>query len=1238
MAKKEKVKFIFKWIGIGSAIAVGIVGLICAYLGITGGFKKKVVEPTAISFSTEHSGYQEDSATDNPIFVIDGDDFLSIAPTPLDSTELDAVLQIKSGAELVGDILVLGENEQGKLDYISAEKVENKTNSYIIKMAENFKIVLSENASNISKRVIELYVEHDLLSCKAKVFVDAPVLSYKLKYEKINATTGSENNFFPGDSLYVTVDTSSVSPSAAFSQSTLSTLTNKFKYMTFEIDKEYSDIAEIVSISNDENNIPRAKINILQDGKFAITTYICNTYLNEQKIISDAEYNALTVEERRAYDEMLYGGEDDSGNAIVGFMIKDTLSLVSQSIEIDSITAKTDTLTLDLFSTTRFNADDLEIEINPLKIAGTHYTADDLKYLLNDVEIVGGYFVTNKNNADLTITLANGTEKYIKIFNTQDVSYLFVKKEVDASGNALWTVTINDYYSNIEPSNCLLVSLKYEIISYDDQGNVVTEEQTIYTFVPVTILKNDIPNYKIKLDNNESNISLTYDKKLTEQTNTYSLDSAKLVLVDSTDSVITPESTLQNSSSPYKTTLFVTKVNEEYTISNDVFEIYNTLLGAKSNYIVPKSAGTDYIYAIVVKTNKDGQIVDSNNKVIENIDEILSKCVVLHTSSSITVNSYQELELANSDIISLYVQEQGTFRKLSEDDVDYKIQYQNNEIVSFQLYIRSKVYIKLNVNDQTAFKNAYDSDKITFEAESSILTLDSLELVTIDGEDVYVLPITAQDAISENSETDLIVRKDGEVQYSLHIATLDYTLVGFEVTSNSVDSSTGVVTLSLSGTSSQSFWTVDTGLSQDKPLEVTIAKNPSQATIIGQVDYNIYVLKDSSFDLSTITELTSEIIDEHFVKSSDIMEIMSGYPQVDSKQNEFLRFNIKKAGEVILIVSYTRLEDSKVIYSQPFVITAKYPYFSEQAFNYGNNYEELGGEKYRQITSSYENQQTNLLNFIGKETSGNGENVEGKKIGLDWKYSNDQDVVTTALHAGLYAFEIDSISDSQNIKKEDFSFVQTQTNGQVFNYLVSPKVDTKTYIKIKVSTPFGYEFANTYNYVLIPDYTVEGSDETIELSQSKSSVTLFKIKFNEQDGKFENDGGIMFVTNNTSITNYVSGNENKITGFECNTITIIYLPYDYDTSEFETINGMTTSENESGDIITYTFNGKTFEIRKTLHLAQQDQLSILSIDKGTISIKNSTVASDVTIPVTIFSIIDDKTETISTINVVYKVS
>ena len=179
--------------------------------------------------------------------------------------------------------------------------------------------------------------------------------SFSLKSTKI----GTGNNLFPTDEFYVSVDLNSVAPSTALKQSALSQLTNKNKTVEYKVTEGF-DIVSILSTSElDENGIPMAKVRVndAKSGNFAITAYICDKYENVAKIKTDAEYSALTEEERQRYNAETYGGTifDADSNEIVfeGFMISSSIQLKSEALEVESISAISNIDDCKLFKTYR---------------------------------------------------------------------------------------------------------------------------------------------------------------------------------------------------------------------------------------------------------------------------------------------------------------------------------------------------------------------------------------------------------------------------------------------------------------------------------------------------------------------------------------------------------------------------------------------------------------------------------------------------------------------------------------------------------------------------------------------------------------------------------------------------------------------------------------------------------------------------------------------------------------------
>lgn len=1176
MTKKQKWKYFFKFFGIGAAVAFGVVGLVCAYLGITGGFNKKVVEPTGINFSLDSDKYQKDTSATEPVYVINDDFFISVLPDPEDTTELDAVLKVENGSKLIKDILVKektvkddanNDNQNPEDDepvpqlvtdkyagYVSA-KIEDQENKYNITLGEDFVIVLSEEHNLEANRVIQLYVEREQVYCKARIFVDSLVTEYSLTYEKIN-NPETKDNIFPGDSLYVSIDENSLGNKYSLVTSNLSQLTSTHKHIEFSVDKP--DIVEVENVVM-INGKPKAKINVKQSGKFTVTAYVCDSYTNQNLLLTDTEISALTPDELDEYKALVYGGVDKDQEVVEGFMKKAVLAdLNSLDIQIDSISSSKQDLYCQLFGTYRYSADDLQIVINPQALAGSPYSDANLKYLRNEVEIEAGYFVSTEGQETIEL-IGNDNEKKYAVKSNK---YIEVTKGADINNNVIWTVIIKDFYSAIEPSNCLILSLTFDTISAEgEEGGQGEGTKTIYTYVPLRITKNEVPDYAIKIDNDYSqSVNLTFDNAKQEQDEIYDLSNVKLVLVDSDKNVILPESELKNSNSSYKTVLYATKTefsDDSFVLSNDVIEISNTLLDEEaSNCIIPKSSGTAYLYALVVKTNKDGQLVNSENEVIDltNVADIMSQLVVEHYSDFIIINVYQELQIQSPNVVTLYYQEGTSYVEIEDDNDTYEVHRNatSGEIESVKIFNKDKMFIKLNVNDASAFKNAVDKGELTFTVSREIVSIGNL----VQSGNDWLLPITAIDVLEGGSSDSLVIRKNGLVQYTLSIITRDYTLEGLRLSTSEENSTSSVeVNLVLENNTNTCYWTTDSGKATEKPLQLISQILPKKARLVGNINYQVYELLD---DVQIPTEITKEFIDSHLKVSNKIIAIKDGYPMQNSNQNDVLLFDIMKNGTAIVISSY-QLNSTTTIYSNAFVVEVKYPNLQEKVYNYGtSNTEEYKNDTYRIITTSYDEQKVDLFNFVGNEIASSGEN--SSKFGLEWYYSSETNKYN--LDPSLYNFEIVNIAGSENILKDSFEFA----SGNKTQYLIVPKVDTtkEVYIKIKITTRFGYEMSQTYNYKLVADYKV--ISEEITASAVGDEIKLFSVKYDETNKTIVNNGGKLFITNDYNNTSYCYGNNDKlnggfvqenITGLEGKKVFVVYLPEGYETSNIVNFDKLT---------------------------------------------------------------------------------
>ena len=1148
MSKKAKWKYFFKFFGIGAGIAVGVIGLVCAYLGISGGFRKKIVYPTGITFDISRDNYQEDSSATMPVFVIQGDDEFTVLPDPEDTTEVDATLLIQSGDKLIKDILVQNKDKTATEEekYVSAEKVG--TNKYKIFLTEPFRIQLVDDYETVSYKTIIMHVDSDQSKCDAKVFVDSKLKSFGLKYEKIGGTEESKDNFFPGDSLYITIDKDSVDPINALKPNSICEMTKVFKSFNFKIDNEniatFETDGDNIKYYYDADGYPKVKVLLssTNTGTFKVSCEIWDSYLDyENYYLTDEQYENLPTDDERAkYDAMVYGGEFD-GETYEGFIKTSEIEITNQDIAVDSVTARTDTINVDLFGNYTFvatsaDANGLNIKINPKNVAGSHYTSDDLEYYVNNISVSGAIYVGENEDHDAVCyddQNGNTVAKYIK----KTDRYIQVDKSLNAKSEIVYRLNIVDFRKN----NCLLISLPCEVISEED-GVETKEEKTLYAYVNLEMNELNLPDFEIKLADGSNEVSLYIDKQQKTQTS-YDLSNASLVISDST-------TTLAQSNSTYKKTLYVTVDGEgNYVFSNDVIEIQNAEISTEANaktVIIPKDKGSTTIYAIMLKTDANGNYVDSENQPISADDyaNILSKCVVPNKSSSLNVVVNQKLEIDPTNTVQLYYKDGESYKEITEEDDLYDVTKSTaGQPISVTMYANYSLYVKLNVNDSDAFYDALN-DKLTFTTDGNKGLISVAQQATKfehTSQEVYdnqyLIKVEALRTDSENSTDQLIITYNNQVIFTLSITTKTFMLESLAMQVGAdAESTTGNVYLVLSSQDDTMFWTTDSGKSQEKQLEVKVNITPNKAIDFDEVIFETYTLKDSTTEIPT--EITKEFINSYLTACDDVLKA-DGIYSTDQDNVITQKYNVLKAGKVILIAHCTRSTDGKEIYSNAVEIDAQYPNMQVSSFNYGTAKQEKDGVTYRELVTSYDKQLTNLLDFIGvetKATADDGEGVEGNKFAINWSWSTEGNM--NLLYSSLYNFEIAEILGNDSVTKEDFEFVSKTVNGQIINYLQTPIVTKTTYIKIKISTKFGYEFEQTYNYVLIPDMVNETGETNLTMTNTETAH-LFAVKF--ENNEFVNNGGKLFFVSDGN-SNYKVDNTDKLTGFDGNVIKIIYLP------------------------------------------------------------------------------------------------
>lgn len=1265
MTKKQVWKQILKYIGIGAGICAGIIGLVVGVVAIqTHGFKPKQVPLSSCSFNIETDKFRGLS-NNIPVFVINEDSTFVVKPNPDDCTELDAKLQIKAGDSLIKDIQIEAEEqvEGQETKYVSAEKVGNK---YLITLGQPFKIVLVENHSEIlATRTIDLYVESESEYCEAKVFVDSKLESFELKTEKIS--TFQSDYLFKDDYVYAYIDINSVLPQSSLSMSNLVDLTKDFKMFEFKIDNE--SVAEIVEtesgvnttdsspIANYKKGFPYAKIKIKTSGNFKLTLTICDLFSNEEHILSQEDFSNMvwTDEEKEEYEQWL---ED--------VQIQNSYDFEVSDVQIGSISANKTAFNFDLFEGKRISATQLNLKVNPREIEGSPFTSEDLSYHIQDVELACGILVSEQDSYDFEFG-SGSNKKYVKLTD----NYISIKKE-QGNNEPVWVVSATDVTSN---QLCLVASL-------------TVGEDTWSDYVPVNI--NAVRMVELELKNQSgvvSFIELDFDADPDKTQQTYTALSNDWVFDKQTNQTL--NSLIQSGGYPYTKIVFVVEGSDGTLSLQD--EIIKLELTETGYVLTPLGKGNSKVCAIVLKTDINGNLVDKDNSpiIIEDetsvdVAQLLERCQVVVKSDAIDVEVHQVLKINANKTMTLYKEVDGQYTEITEEDELFEIKKDSNDSVEeAKIYNGQKVYLKLNVNDADAMYEAFN-DTLTFNLGTDIPQSDkfvklgtSLIKATIDEKVVCLLELEIFNVENENLTENLQIYFNGRIQCNLSIKGKKFILSSLTLSSNAGE--VGDIYLVLDSQRDAMRWTIDYSNPQDKPLELNLEKFPSQAEGHNEIVYKIYALRDQSTDISTLGTLTDEIISQYFVEDNSVIEIKSGYPVYDENDMPTLQFNIKQEGTVFVIASCTRYSDNVKLFSNIYQINTKYPDVKEQTFNYGTNYgidyEYLSTDfvfvkttdttidsnktyyvlednkyvkveilnvnnlknyyekqfaKYRRVVASYDKQLTNLLDFIGTEKTsiGGSEGAEGSKIGLQWKPLNSTDESSWfTLHQGLYEFKV--LTQSLNI-----DFYQDEDG---IHYVRTNKVTEKVFFKIKVSTKFGYEFKQTYNYVLVPDYSVDanGVENNVVNMNAGESKTLFKIGLvytKTQDTELDsnktyyvlendryvqvenpsednlanyyeieigNDGGLFFVTNQSS-TNYRLGNDNKLTGYkDGERITIIYLPNDMK----DCVLDMLSLETTTSDVVTLDLGGKHYEIRFGLRFSFTDPYGDIKINCGEVKSK-----------------------------------
>lgn len=1072
MTKIEKWKHFFKLFGIAGGITAGFFGLIVGFLLITGGFNPIVIELANMSFATtgDHVNYLSGKDGDgNATFVIDKDSELMILPNPNDATELEVTVTVTDGEGLIElpEVITIG-------------------TPFEVKIIKQTITVGDQQVEVNPSGIVKLLAEQGTNYVRCSIYVDVPVESYSLKAEKYQPLPNDEGEFFPGDKVYVSVDENTVFPQNAFATSNLSALTEIYKKIEFQaINPENTEIAKFIGVDV-VNGKPKALFEILESGEFTVKAYLCKTFNAGVLILSTEEYNAknFTQEQAQEYFDFI--------NTI---RVASEIEIVSQQIEIGEIASTGTTKVVDLHSTVNFTRSNLSIQLIPEQIVGSSYTAADLNYLINDIEIYGGYFVADNLDAKtFTINQDSGSSKELRYVQPSD-DYLSVEKETDASNNAFWVVRVVGYKAGIEPANCLIIELPVTmVIQPVNPDDPVTYETVYYrTYTPVTINKNDVPEFMIKTLENKSDYQLTlmeFVGEEGEQTDVLNLNTAKLVLESD------PTVELKDTDSTYKKVIYFaepgqTAIETRSDGANSDIVSFDDLDGM----VVPKNVGTTLIVAKVVRTDFYGNIIydASGNYIIE-------KETATRNSLRVTVSRELIFDSVNAVLI---VDEDGV--ELPEDSVEKD---SNGNVRWAEIYIETDLYLKLNVNDNQSLLNAFENEYLKFivitDSGEIIRIAERLALFTYGSDQYYVLQISAINSGSAN----LRIEYKGEIIFNISFTAQSYELQSIGITPN------GTTVQAIFSTAPNVEWRVN----PSDVLKFSATVNPTQA-IVGNIDYYIFDFVEGEINPRTAPESTS------------IMTI-TGY--ANGSSGDIYRntpiFSYKKAGKVIIVAC------AGEIYSNQVVIEVKVPDI-EYSMEYGTFKQNITGVDYRKIITSYvpsttvidpldpktAMQRTSYLEFSDTECASENSLADGpSKIAVYYMIDDQPVFITDFVKFRIVGGE------------RDYVKLDTATG-----HLLTSPVNERKYVQLEIYTDFGFpQTLLTYNYILIPDIYEETNYQLVTDREREvmahSKYELFNISYDLASDRVVNNGGWIFITNSAD-TNYDKQ--------------IVYLPVNYSTNK-----------------------------------------------------------------------------------------
>ncbi len=764
MTKKQKLLNFLKIFGFSFASVMAMVAGVVLYVWATGGFNPPYVPLESWAFSQAEyviDGNKEIAVddegqikneygnlvwnqlayeNDNPKY-----EFVTIIPNE-GCTELDAEISIDFSSNPNSPVLQLVEDENTKIvdkDEENPDKLYYKYNVkigspiYLKPLTKTVEINGEEIQTNIGGWV-KLTATQELLTTSCWVFVDSPVLDYKIELNQEYEEENGVYNVYPNSPISVK---SKIEPSDAFvlPSSNIPTTKGSTNFTNSKTIFYQTSNSEIATI--DENGV--VTINEDKEGEeFSITAYVIAKYNNvgnEPSLQDFEEYQDPLVPYTKALEKMR--------------VWSNTLTFKINEIAVQSITTGSKAVTIPSYNvfekgTINFSNEVVSVERNNYFVDLILTNESDVNYksaLLNQIVISAGYEVESSFDPSY--------EQYLTINN--DYIVINGKNLIDASkyvtlekiGDRSYQYKINQYSQN---KFYFIFSYSYEL---EDESIC-----TLYDYVQFSLAKTELKDLGVS----ETSINLNYNSDTDYEV--YNLSNINVTL--------TPENSTYNyvmffapsnngviscQDSSIKVSIANQDCNPVSVSENGIFDYTK---------IMPTSTGRTNVYAVVLRTTDAFDEGSEVNFVINNgyVEvERYSEAINITVTNTVVFDEIFANEEESEKIESINP-------TLSIDDEDYN--FANGCDIFAKIYRGG--YIDLNIAYQGT-ADALENNRLAIshiEGSYETVALVANQDNTNDG--VYIFEILA------NSEgyAKFQVYYDNEAKYTIGIKVLSTELIG----------------------------------------------------------------------------------------------------------------------------------------------------------------------------------------------------------------------------------------------------------------------------------------------------------------------------------------------------------------------------------------------------------------------------------------------------------------------------